>query len=67
VSNVLKYHFATVAILACAIFLYALGSNGGGSILLLCGGAMELWFWIRALRIGAKKSTKHLEESSLSH
>ena len=46
----MKYHLLTVAILLCAIALYAIGMSGGGSLLLLVGAGLELWFWVRAMR-----------------
>ena len=45
----MKYHALTVALLLCALALYAMGMSGGGALLLAGGVAMELWFWVRAL------------------
>jgi hypothetical protein len=45
-------HLITAAILLAAVAMYALGMSGGGFALLLAGGAFELWFWIRAFRVG---------------
>jgi hypothetical protein len=46
----MKYHLLTVAILLFALALYAMGMNGGGSLLFLVGAALELWFWVRVMR-----------------
>jgi hypothetical protein len=48
----MRYHLFTVAILLAALALYAVGVGGGGSVLLAVGAALELWFWVRALRGG---------------
>ena len=46
----MRYHIATLAVLLSALALYAAGMSGGGSLLLALGAALELWFWVRALR-----------------
>ena len=46
----MKYHLISVAFLAGAIALYAAGSVGGGSALLIVGGVLEAVFWVRTLR-----------------
>lgn len=50
-------HALAVAILLCALALYAMGMSGGGALLLAGGAAMELWFWARALRGGRQAAT----------
>jgi hypothetical protein len=45
----MKYHILTVAILLCALALYAVGMSGGGSVLLLMGAGLELWSWVRVI------------------
>ena len=46
----MKYHLFTASLLAAAVLLYGAGAGGGGSLVLAIGGALELWFWVRALR-----------------
>ncbi|WP_427914855.1 hypothetical protein ACPWT1_08070 [Ramlibacter sp. MMS24-I3-19] len=46
----MKRHLVTAVILLIAILLYAVGISGGGAALVGVGGAVELWFWVRALR-----------------
>ena len=46
----MKHHLLTVVILVGALALYIVGMSGGGSLLLLVGAAMELWFWVRAMQ-----------------
>lgn len=48
----MRYHLLTVAILVVALVLYAGGVSGGGAALMTLGAALELWFWVRALRGG---------------
>ena len=53
----MKYHLLSAAILVAAIAMYGEGSMAGGSVLLLAGGALELWFWARVLRVGHRHSS----------
>ena len=46
----MRHHVFTVAILLAALGFYAAGMSGGGMVLLLLGGGLELWFWVRAMR-----------------
>ena len=46
----MRHHVFTVAILLAALGFYAAGMSGGGMALLLLGGGLELWFWVRAMR-----------------
>jgi hypothetical protein len=46
----MRYHLLTAAILAGALALYVVGMSGGGSLLLLVGAALEVSFWVRAMR-----------------
>ncbi len=46
----MRYHLLTVAVLLAALGLYAAGLSGGGAALMVLGAALELWFWVRALR-----------------
>jgi hypothetical protein len=50
----MKYHLPSAAILIMAIAMYGAGSMAGGSVLLLAGGGLELWFWARVLRLGRR-------------
>ncbi len=52
----MKHHLLTMLILLAALALYAIGMNGGGSALLAAGAALELWFWVRAMR-GSRRGT----------
>jgi hypothetical protein len=57
----MKHHLLTFAILLMALVLYVIGLNGGGAVLVCAGAALELWFWVRAMREGkpAASSAKH--------
>ena len=46
----MKHHLLTVAILLAAVMLYVMGMGERGSLLLLVGAVLELWFWVRAIR-----------------
>ena len=47
----MRHHVFTVALLLAALGFYAAGMSGGGMALLLLGGGLELWFWVRAMRL----------------
>ena len=46
----MKQHLFTLLVLAAAVALYAIGMGTGAAALLLVGGALELWFWVRVMR-----------------
>lgn len=46
----MSYHWVTAAIILAALGCYALGFALGGTVLLVVGGVLELWFWVRLLR-----------------
>lgn len=46
----MRCHLFRLALLLCALALYALGLDGGGALLFMAGGVCELWFWVRGLR-----------------
>ena len=48
----MKHHLLTVAILLMAVVFYLIGLGGGGAVLVCAGAALELWFWVRAMRVG---------------
>jgi len=50
-------HLITLAIFAAAITFYVSGMVGGGSVLLVAGFMLELWFWVRLLRGGQQPSS----------
>ncbi len=52
----MKYHLISAAILVAALGLYALGLGRGTLALLIAGGALELWFWIRVIRTSNARS-----------
>ena len=58
----MKYHLLTVAVLLAAFAMYAIGMGGGGALLLFFGAALELWFWVRALR-GNKRRTSTVPQA----
>jgi hypothetical protein len=43
-------HLLTVLILALALGFYAIGFTNGALGAVFVGGALEMWFWVRALR-----------------
>jgi hypothetical protein len=53
----MRYHLFTLAILLVALALYAIGMSGGGFLLLFLGAALELWFWVRAMRGGKRAAS----------
>ncbi len=57
----MTYHLVTAAILLAALALYAVGMGGGGSLLLLVGLVLELWFWARALGGSKRADTVSLQ------
>jgi hypothetical protein len=59
----MKHHLLTVALLLAAFMLYVMGLNGGGSLLLLVGAALELWFWVRAVQ-GRRLATSSVAPSA---
>lgn len=46
----MKYHALTLLIFLAALLVYAAGFAGPFVVLLLVGGALEVWFWARVLR-----------------
>lgn len=46
----MHYHWITAAIVLTALGCYALGFALGGVALLVAGGVLEFWFWVRLLR-----------------
>ena len=48
-------HLLTVLILILALVFYAVGLSNGALGAVIAGGALELWFWVRALRKPALK------------
>jgi hypothetical protein len=46
----MKTHFLTVFILILALGFYAVGFSNGAAGAVFAGGALEMWFWVRALR-----------------
>jgi hypothetical protein len=53
----MNYHLTSVVLMAAAIILEVSGfgtiASAFGVILLATGVALELWFWIRLVRVGA--------------
>jgi hypothetical protein len=43
-------HLLTVMILLLALVFYAIGFETGVLGAVIVGGALEMWFWVRALR-----------------
>ena len=48
-------HLLTVLILILALVFYAFGLANGALGTVIVGGALEMWFWVRALRKPALK------------
>jgi hypothetical protein len=53
----MRHHGFTAAILLAALGFYSAGMAGGGVLLLLFGGGLELWFWVRAMRSFKRSSS----------
>jgi hypothetical protein len=53
----MKYHLTSVVLIVAAIILEVIGfgtiASAFGVILLAAGVALELWFWIRLVRVRA--------------
>jgi hypothetical protein len=49
-------HLLTVVILILALGFYAFGFANGVVGAVIVGGALEMWFWVRALRKSALKA-----------
>ncbi len=45
----MKRHLLTLLILIAAIASYLVGFESSAFVFIVLGGALELWFWIRAL------------------
>jgi len=50
----MKHVILTVLLLLAAMGCYIAGYELNAFALLAAGGALELWFWVRALRSGSK-------------
>lgn len=50
----MKFHLATILLIAAAIPLYLLGFASGGTLALGAAMAFEVWFWIRVVRGGSR-------------
>ena len=46
----MERHALTVGILIVALCFYAFGLESGAVGAFIVGGALEMWFWVRALR-----------------
>lgn len=46
----MKHRTLTLVVLVAALAVYAAGFAGPSVLLLLAGGALEIWFWARVLR-----------------
>ena len=49
-GDFMRYHLITGAILLAALVLYGIGFSLGAAVLIGGGAALELWFWVRAIR-----------------
>lgn len=66
IGGPMKYHLLSAAILVGAVAMCAAGSMAGGSVLVLAGGGLELWFWARVLRLGHRQTGAATENALLS-
>jgi len=51
----MKRHLLTVLILVAAVCSSVVGLKNSAFMFIVLGGALELWFWVRALRSSDKQ------------
>jgi len=54
-GSIMKRHLLTVLILVAAVCSSVVGFKNSAFMFIVLGGAMELWFWVRALRSSDKQ------------